>query len=614
MTGSMEQRGRAAPARARHAWLVTLAYVAFALLWIYFSDRALALLVDEPQRLAAATVKGFFFVFVTAALLFLALRTVPMADAPALEALWAAQTRSRRRAPTIWHGVALVLCLSATGLYLLLGTVLEGRLLVGLFMLPVLVSAMLGGLGPGLGASLMAGVGALIALGSVRGGIAQLHALDGLQLMFLLLNGLAVSLLGGRLRASLLGLSNHRQLLSAVVEGTNDAVFVKDLEGRYLMVNDATTRFVGRPREAILGRTDADLFPAESAAAIRLQDEAVIAGGVTRIHEELLHNHQGQTLVFRVTKGPWRDADGEVRGIFGISSDVSAEALREHEIARNADAMREAQALAHVGDWSWAPGGGHHRWSEEVYRIWGEEPSGPPLPFDELSHRLLPPGREMLMEAVNRAIRTGEPYAVDAQLQRRDGSVAWVILRGRWSPDGSGRMGRLNGTIQDITERKRAELALAEREAQLSRVLEGSDLGFWDWNVQTNAFQVSARWETMLGYEPGEVDVSVERWPELVHPDDFPSVMESVQQHLRGETPAHDIEMRGRTKDGGWRWIRTTGRVVSWDAEGRPLMMSGTHADISERKQLELALREAAMVFDSSLEGIMVVDPQMRIT
>lgn len=594
--------------------MVTLAYLAFALLWIFFSDRALVLLVDEPQRLAAATAKGFFFVLVTAALLYLALRTVPMADTPALEALWAAQARSRHRAPSVWHGLALVLCLSATGLYLLLGPALEGRLLVGIFMLPVLVSAMLGGLGPGLSASLLAGAGALLTLSSVRGGLGQLEALDGLQLMFLMLNGLAVSLLGGRLRASLLGLANHRQLLSAVVEGTNDAVFVKDLEGRYLMVNGATARFVGHPREDILGRTDADIFPAESAAALRAQDEAVMAGGVTRDHEEALHNHQGQSLVFHVTKGPWRDPDGAVRGLFGISRDITAESRREMALAEAATAMREAQSLARVGDWSWDVARDVHQWSEAVFSIYGRDPALGPAPVPEVSRYFTPEGWAAINAAVEQSLVDGKPYKVDAEVVRGDGSRTWITARGRAIRGSNGVVQRLVGTVQDISERKYVELALLEREAQLSRVLEGSDLGYWDWNVQTNAFQVSARWETMLGYEPGEVDVSVERWPELVHPEDFPAVMVSVQQHLRGETPAHEIEMRVRTKDGGWRWIRTSGRVVSWDAEGRPLMMSGTHADISERKQLELAMREAAMVFDSSLEGIMVVDPQMRFT
>ncbi|MBB2485151.1 EAL domain-containing protein [Mitsuaria sp. WAJ17] len=612
MTGWFRRALGASPVQARHAGLVCLAYLAFALLWIFFSDRALELLVDAPQRLAAATAKGFFFVLVTAALLYLGLRTVPMISAQEQKTSWA--TLAVAQSTALWYLLALVLSLSAMAVYLALGSVLEGRLLVGLFMLPVMLSAMLGGLGPGLFGTLISLLAALLALWKLRGGWAQLEALDGLQLMFLLGNSLAVSLLAGRLRASLQGMAANRQLLAAVVDGTTDAVFVKDAQGRYLMVNEAAAGFVGLPRDAILGRTDADIFPAESAGVIRARDEAVMAEGVTSSHEESLHTQAGQALVFHVTKGPWRDENGEIRGLFGISRDVSRETRRELALSEAVAAMREAQSLARVGDWSWELLTNELHWSAEIYRLHGRDPALGPARVPELSRYYTPAGWAAIESAVKLALKRGVPYEVDAEVLREDGSRTWITARGRAQRGPDGRVHRLVGTAQDIGERKRAELALALREAQLSRVLEGSDLGYWDWNVQTNEFQVSARWETMLGYEPGEMTVTVDQWPAIVHPDDFPQVMASVQQHLAGETPAHEMEMRCRTKEGEWRWIRTSGRVVSRDAEGRPLMMSGTHTDITERKRLELALREAAMVFDSSLEGIMMVDPQMRIT
>ncbi|MGM9515019.1 EAL domain-containing protein [Roseateles sp. DB2] len=612
MTGWFRRALRASPVQARYAGLVCLAYLAFALLWIFFSDRALELLVEEPQRLSAATAKGFFFVFVTATLLYLALRTVPMIGAQERETSW--MLRAGPKSAASWYLLALVLSVSAMGLYLALGSVLEGRLLVGIFMLPVMLSAMLGGLGPGLFGTLMSLLAALLALWKLRGGWAQLQVLDGLQLMFLLGNSLAVSFLAGRLRASLQAMAANRQLLAAVVDGTTDAVFVKDADGRYLMVNQAAAGFVGLPRDAILGRRDADIFPAESARLIRARDELVMAEGVTSSHEESLLNQSGQALVFHVTKGPWRDEGGAIRGLFGISRDVSREARRELALSEAAAAMQEAQALAHVGNWSWDLGRDEHQWSQEIYRICGRDPALGPAVVPEVCRYFTVGGWAAIDGAVRQTLADGTPYEVDAEVLRDDGSRTWITVRGRAVHDAAGAVTRLVGTVQDIGERKHAELALALREAQLSRVLEGSDLGYWDWNVQANEFQVSPRWETMLGYEPGEMQVSTDQWPRHVHPDDFPLALASIEQHLSGEAPAHEVEMRLRTKDGEWRWIRTSGRVVSRDAEGRPLMMSGTHTDITERKQLELALREAAMVFDSSLEGIMVVDPRMRIT
>lgn len=144
-------------------------------------------------------------------------------------------------------------------------------------------------------------------------------------------------------------------------------------------------------------------------------------------------------------------------------------------------------------------------------------------------------------------------------------------------------------------------------------MIEGSDQGYWDLNVQTHEFHVSAREEEMLGYQPGEMNVALDHWPEHIHPDDYDMVMRSIAQHVAGETPGSEMEIRLKTKSGGWRWVFSRGRIVSWDDQGQPLMMSGTHSDITERKKFELAQREAATVFSSSYEGIMVVSPDLRI-
>lgn len=166
---------------------------------------------------------------------------------------------------------------------------------------------------------------------------------------------------------------------------------------------------------------------------------------------------------------------------------------------------------------------------------------------------------------------------------------------------------------RDITPEARADMALRDREQRLSRVLEGSDQGYWDWNIQTNDLLVSARWETMLGYEAGEMDVANGRWAQVVHPDDLTHTMELVQRHLSGEVAMFENEFRCRTKLGDWRWILSRGRVVERDAHGRPMMMSGTHTDISERKKFELSQRQSLTVFTNSYEGIMVVDPRRQI-
>jgi|GEM_PF-2822925 len=165
--------------------------------------------------------------------------------------------------------------------------------------------------------------------------------------------------------------------------------------------------------------------------------------------------------------------------------------------------------------------------------------------------------------------------------------------------------------------RQRADAALVDErqrlldsQQQLARVLEGSNQGYWDWNLQTDVFTVSPRLEAMCGYAAGEMDTRVSHWDEHIEAGDLRLLMDSIQQHLAGHTSEHCAELRCRSKSGIWIWVRMQGKLVRRDAEGRPLMMSGTVTDITQAKQDELALREAATVFGNSYDGIMVVDLQ----
>ncbi len=146
---------------------------------------------------------------------------------------------------------------------------------------------------------------------------------------------------------------------------------------------------------------------------------------------------------------------------------------------------------------------------------------------------------------------------------------------------------------RDITERKQAEDALHESQERLEFVLEGSQLGYWDWNIETGHVRRNERWAEMLGYTLPEIELNVTQWTDLHHPDDRAAAWKSIQDHLEGRTAMHKIEYRMLAKDGQYRWISDCARIVKRDAQGRPLRMSGTHSDITEHRQMEDALKES---------------------
>ena len=130
------------------------------------------------------------------------------------------------------------------------------------------------------------------------------------------------------------------QVLDAIAKSSNDAIFAKDERGRYLLVNDAAARFMGRPVQELLGLDDLAAFPPEQAALIMAIDRRVFVSGAVETNEERLRTALGER-VFLATKGPLRDAQGKAFGTFGISRDVTERMAAQDELAtRNAELER----------------------------------------------------------------------------------------------------------------------------------------------------------------------------------------------------------------------------------------------------------------------------------
>ena len=152
-------------------------------------------------------------------------------------------------------------------------------------------------------------------------------------------------------------------------------------------------------------------------------------------------------------------------------------------------------------------------------------------------------------------------------------------------------------TFVDITEQQKAEDTLRRERERLANVITGTDVGTWEWNVQTGETVFNERWAQICGYSLGELSpVSIDTWKHLAHPDDLKKVEILLERHFSGEVDRYDTECRMKHKNGHWVWVQDTGRVISRTHDGKPLMMFGTHTDITERKQdqerLQLSLVE----------------------
>ena len=154
-------------------------------------------------------------------------------------------------------------------------------------------------------------------------------------------------------------------------------------------------------------------------------------------------------------------------------------------------------------------------------------------------------------------------------------------------------------TFTDVSSYMQAQEALREQRQRLASVLEATRPGIWENNMVENVLTVNERWAGMLGYTLRELQpMRAETWEALVHPDDLRLANEIRDQHIAGTLPYYECDIRMRHKAGHWIWVNTRGRVHKRDAQDRPMFMSGTHLDITER----VAAQEQVRALNASLE------------
>ncbi|MEA5488940.1 PAS domain-containing protein [Pseudanabaena sp. CCNP1317] len=272
----------------------------------------------------------------------------------------------------------------------------------------------------------------------------------------------------------------------------------------------------------------------------------------------------------------------------------------ERQVAEKTDALIEAQRIARVGSWELDVKTGLITWSAEIYRILGVDPTADSPRYPNVIDRIIPEDRFRLCTAIDDAITNGTPYSIEYGNFLPDRSICYLLSRGEPVFDEQGKVIKLRGTAQDISDRKQAEIALKQTLKELNYHIENSPLATIRWNHEFRVEYWSSQAELIFGWKSAEVlGKKITDW-KFIHEDDQEIVNQDILILMSGigVTCAN----RNYHKDGTILYCEWHNSALS-DDSGNLISMLSLAQDVTDRKQAEFALAEAKEIAETATKA-----------
>ena len=197
-----------------------------------------------------------------------------------------------------------------------------------------------------------------------------------------------------------------------------------------------------------------------------------------------------------------------------------------------------------------------------------------------------PEDRGRLVAARESARCSLTPYRIEHRYRHSDGTLVWTRVDGAPIRDSDTFLGFVH-VVEDITSARAADEALRRSQERLQLALDGSGDTLLDWDLRTGELYLSEHWTRMTGGSPGTAVTAVQDLLDLIHPDERQAVQVALNGTLQGDRPFLRVQYRVLAHNGDWRWVETHARVMERDEDGVPLRVTGTCADITDRKHFE---------------------------
>jgi len=391
------------------------------------------------------------------------------------------------------------------------------------------------------------------------------------------------------------------QLLGSAVTQSQDSIMITgpDLDApgpRILFVNPAFTQITGYRMDEVIGFSPRILQGEKTSKDFIHRMHARLREGKSAQGESINYRKDGTEFWAEMLISPLRSPSGEITHYVGILRDVTERKVAEERLRESESILDSAQRLAHLGSWvvefrNPELNKARLTWSEEVFRIYGFAPGGMEVTQENFYQAVHPDDRAIVAEAFAKALRDRAEYQLDHRIIRPDGTQRIVHEQATAFYDDAGDLVKVHGTVQDITDRKKAEEEVRHWKERYETLTKASGQIIFDWNYATGEIAFGGDIERVLGYAPESLGSTIEDWIALIHQEDQTFFEKELGRQATARTNA-DIEYRLRRSDRTYITVKSTAYPLL-DEKGGITRILGSISDISSQRALEIQLRRS---------------------
>lgn len=205
-------------------------------------------------------------------------------------------------------------------------------------------------------------------------------------------------------------------------------------------------------------------------------------------------------------------------------------------------------------------------------------------------------------------------YEQSYRIKMKDGTYKYFYDYTNLIRDSENNVVRIVGYIFDQSNLKEKEDSLIVERNRLANIITGTNVGTWEWNVQTNEVIFNEKWAQMIGYTLDEISPkTINTWMKFVQPDDLEKSKQLLRKHFNKELDYYESEMRMKHKNGSWIWIEARGKVISWNEKNEPIIMMGIHLDVTKEKtliqEMEIVKNRFENMFKTHSSVMLLINP-----